>query len=302
MVALATRLRNKGVEVTIVTPSRAPMSLQFLLVDVPTFITDDPASRDPLERADAIAVLDTAEPKRLGGLPAHLERVGGVLIDHHPVVGDALVEPSIRDPSACATGELVFDLLSLDDCSLNCAEAEAIYVALVTDTGSFQFSNTSSRTHAIVAELIDAGVDPGAMYRALYGGYTRGKLALVSLALENLEVDPLTPIAWVALDHRALFDTGATGEDMEGLVEYPRRLKGIEVGLFFRGLSRDRTKVSLRSNDGVNVSEVAQMLGGGGHAKASGIVLDVGLAEAVRTVVEELRPHVDALINSKEAD
>ena len=134
------------------------------------------------------------------------------------------MEPSIRDPSACATGELVFDLLSLDDCSLNCAEAEAIYVALVTDTGSFQFSNTSSRTHAIVAELIDAGVDPGAMYRALYGGYTRGKLALVSLALENLEVDPLTPIAWVALDHRALLDTGATGEDMEGLVEYPRRL------------------------------------------------------------------------------
>ena len=296
MVALALRLRDQKIEVTIVTPSRPPKSLLFVVADIPTLVADDPAASDPLDRADAIAILDTAEPKRLGSLPGYAARVGGVLIDHHPAVGEAIVEPAIRDTSACATGELIFDLLSLDERPLTLTEAEGIYVALATDTGSFQFSNTSSRTHAIAAHLVDAGVDPGAMYRALYAVYTRGRLALLKLGLESLEVDPLAPIAWVAVDHHALTQTGARGDDMEGLVEFPRRLQGMEVGLLFRGLTKNRTKVSLRSNGEVDVSGVAQDLGGGGHAKASGVLLEMGLEEAIRAVVDALRPLVKAVL------
>lgn len=300
MVALATRLRSQRIEATIVTPTQAPRSLRFVLADIPAFAADDPSAADPLNCADAIAILDTAEPKRLGDLPGHAARVGGVLIDHHPAVGEAIVEPAIRDTSVCSTGELIFDLLSLDERPLTLPEAEAIYVALATDTGSFQFSNTNSRTHAIAALLIDVGVDPGAMYRKLYGVYTRGRLALLQLGLENLEVDPRTPIAWVAVDHRALTKTGARGEDMEGLVEFPRRLQGMEVGLLFRGLAKNRTKVSLRSNGDVDVSDVAHDLGGGGHTKASGVVLEVGLDEAIRVVLDELRPLVEAVIEAAE--
>ncbi len=296
MVALALRLRDQKIEVTIVTPSRPPKSLLFVVADIPTLVADDPAASDPLDRADAIAILDTAEPKRLGSLPGYAARVGGVLIDHHPAVGEVIVEPAIRDTSACATGELIFDLLSLDERPLTLTEAEGIYVALATDTGSFQFSNTSSRTHAIAAHLVDAGVDPGAMYRALYAVYTRGRLALLKLGLESLEVDPLAPIAWVAVDHHALTQTGARGDDMEGLVEFPRRLQGMEVGLLFRGLTKNRTKVSLRSNGEVDVSGVAQDLGGGGHAKASGVLLEMGLEEAIRAVVDALRPLVKAVL------
>ena len=301
MVALASRLRRRGVEATIVTPSRPPRSLEFVIEDVPALVADDPAADDPLSGADAVAVLDTAEPNRLGALPAHIERAGGVLIDHHPAVGEPLVEPAIRDPSACATGELVYDLLAADGLPLEPIEARGLYVAIATDTGSFQFSNTSSRAHRLAAILLEAGVDPAAMYRKLYGVYTRGRLALVQRGLETLEVDPRAPIAWVALDHRALARTGARGEDMEGLVEFPRRLEGIEVGLFFRGLSADRTKVSLRSNGRVDVGAVAEELGGGGHAKASGVVIESGLEEAIRTVLEKLRPRVDAAADPKGA-
>ncbi|MCG8467709.1 MAG: bifunctional oligoribonuclease/PAP phosphatase NrnA [Gemmatimonadetes bacterium] len=294
MVALANRLDAHGVEATIVTPSRPPTSLGFVTASTPLFVADDPAAEDPLNRAEAIAILDTAERKRLGALPPHIDRVGGVLVDHHPAVGPALVEPSIRDDTACATGELIFDLLALDERPLSGPEADALYVAIATDTGSFQFSNTSSRTHRIAAALVDAGVDPGAMYRALYGVYTRGKLALIKLGLERLEVDPRAPVAWIAVDHKALSETGARGEDMEGLVEFPRRLQGIEVGILFRGLAAARTKVSLRSNGEVDVSVVAQRLGGGGHTKASGAVLELGLEPTIQAVMDELRPAVDA--------
>lgn len=292
MAALASRLLRSGAEATIITPSAPPASLRFLLTEVPALVVDDPAAADPLSRADAIVILDTAEPKRLRGLPRHIARTGGVLIDHHPPVGPPLIEPAVRDPAACATGELIFDLLSLDDEPLTRREADALYVAIATDTGSFRFSNTTPRAHAIASVLLDAGVDSGAMYRALYGVYSRGRLGLLRLGLERLEVDPRAPIAWIALDHQALSSVGARGQDMEGLVEFPRRLEGIEVGLLFRGLAPERTKVSLRSNGHVDVSAAARELGGGGHAKASGAVIELDLEAAVRVVLDALRPLV----------
>lgn len=289
MVALASRLRARGTEATIVTPGPTPESLAFVYGDLPVFVATDPASRDPLDSADAIAVLDTAERSRIRGVVAALDRAGGVLIDHHPPIGDPIAEPSIRDPDAAATGELVFDLLGLEGEPVSRFEADALYVAITTDTGSFQFSNTSARTHEIAAALLRAGVDPSAMYRDLHGTLTRTGLTLLRHALSRLEVDPLSPVAWVAVDHEVQRDLGARSDDFEGLVDYPRRLAGIEVGLFFRALSSGRTKVSLRSNGDVDVSDIAQALGGGGHRKAAGIVLETGLEEAIRTVVERVR-------------
>ena len=302
MAALADRLRAGGTEATIVTPGRTPGSLLFAFGDIPVYDAKDPAAEDPLRTADLIAILDTAERHRLGEVGEALDRVPSVVIDHHPPVGASPGDPSIRDPEACATGELVFDLLALEGWPLSPLAADGIYVAIATDTGSFQFSNTTARTHEIVGELLRLGVDPESMYRRLYGTVTRGALALTRLALESLEVDPLSPVAWVALDHRALRDCSATPEDMEGLVEYPRRLAGVEVGIFFRALSSDRTKVSLRSNGAANVSEIAQALGGGGHVKAAGAVLDLPLERAITAVLERVRPAATAASSGGSAD
>jgi phosphoesterase RecJ-like protein len=299
MVALADHLRSNGTEATIVTPSRVPDSLTFALGDLPVFDAKDPASADPLGAADLVAILDTAERHRLGGVGDFLGRCDALIIDHHPPVGPPLAEPAIRDPSACATGELIYDLLMLEGASLTPLQADGLYVAIATDTGSFQFSNTTTRTHQIAAELVGHGVDPEAMYRVLYGTYSQGALALIRLALENLEVDPLAPVAWVAVDHHALRDCSARSEDMEGLVEYPRRLAGVEVGLFFRGLSRERTKVSLRSNGAVNVQAVAREFGGGGHEKAAGVVVEKSLEATVEALVARVRSDVLAISDAQ---
>ena len=112
---------------------------------------------------------------------------------------------------------------------------------------------------------------------------------MIRLALERLEVDPTAPVAWVAVDHNALSECSASSEDMEGLVEYPRRLAGVEVGLFFRGLSSERTKVSLRSNGQSDVNRVARRLGGGGHVRAAGAVLALPLADAESVTLDALR-------------
>lgn len=295
MVALASRLRARGIEATIVTPGPTPASLGFVYGDLPVFSATDPASRDPLDSCDAVAVLDTAERSRIVRVVDALDRAGGALIDHHPPVGEPIVEPAIRDPAACATGELVFDLIRLDDAPITRFEADALYVAMTTDTGSFQFSNTTARTHAIAAALLEAGVDPAAMYRDLHGTLTRAGLALLRHALARLEVDPLAPVAWVAVDHEVQRDLAARPDDFEGLVDYPRRLAGIEVGLFFRALSSSRTKVSLRSNGEVDVSAIAHELGGGGHTKAAGVVLESGLEDSIRAVVDRVRPAARAV-------
>ena len=305
MVALAHWLMRQGAEATIITPSRVPDSLHFLLGDVPALIGEDPAAADPLAGADTVAILDTAEIKRLGPVGEHALRIGGVLIDHHPPVGPPLLAPSIRDPAACATGELIFDFLSLEGEPPADAEpltetvARGLYAAIATDTGSFGFSNTSARTHAIAAVLLGSGIDPGAMYRALYGTYSLARLALTRLGLERLEVDPRAPIAWIALDHKTLGRMGARNEDLEGLVEYPRRLEGVEVGLVFRGLGRQRTKVSFRSNSEVDVAHAARLLGGGGHPRAAGALIELPLEDTVRTVLDTLRPLTQALAADK---
>lgn len=290
MTALASRLASRGIESTIVTPGPAPPTLEFVYGNLPVFSARDPAASDPLDAADTVAILDTAERSRIGPLAETLDRTGGVLIDHHPPVGEPMVEPAIRDPVACSTGELVLDLLYLDGTPLTRFEADALYVAIVTDTGSFQFSNTTPRAHRIAAALLELGVDPQRMYRELYGTYSARRLTMLQRALERLEVDPESPVAWIALDHELLRDLGPRNEDLEGLVEYPRRLAGIEVAMLFRALAPNRTKVSLRSNGEVDVAAIAQALGGGGHTKAAGVMLELGVEEAVRAVLERVRP------------
>ena len=299
MAALARWLQGRGIGAAIVTPTPAPDYLSFLTEGIPEAHARAPEAEALLSEADTMVVLDTAERGRLGGLAPHAERLGGVVIDHHPPTGPDLMEIALRDSTACATGELIYDLIALDGGEITLKQAQALYIAIATDTGSFRFTNTTPRAHRIVAELLAAGVDLSEFYRVLYGTFSMGRMALTKLALGSLQSEG--GIAWVALDHRALQRTGATWEDLEGLVDFPRRLQGIEVGVLFRALSHNRTKVSFRSNGPADVQEVAAGLGGGGHEKASGVLMEVGLSEAMRVVLARLRPVVNALSSSGES-
>lgn len=290
-VAVASCLRRHGHQATIVNPTAFPDNYRFLLGDLPVHQDREPKGREALRSADLFLVLDTSEASRIGSIAQALEGREVLVLDHHPPNPDPLGDPAVRDPSACATGELAYDLLEVAGGALRPQEARALYVAIVSDTGSFRFSNTSPRALRIAAHLMETGVDPAEMYRRLYRQYTPGRLALVQRALASLRVDSALPIAWVTLSRAEVKAAGAAGDeiDTEGIVEYPRRLRGIEVAVMFRELSGGRTKASLRSNGDVDVASVAQALGGGGHTKAAGVLLDMPLEEGRRAVLEHLK-------------
>lgn len=295
-VAMAHYLRDRGVEATIVNPTPFPEMYGFLVGDLQVHTPAGDAGRTALADADLILALDTSEPSRMGpALASRLEETRSAALDHHPASPTSVGEPVVSDPSACATGELVHDLIRLDPQEgPTPAQARAIYVAIVTDTGSFRFSNTAPRTHELAAFLLRTGVDVEEMFRRLYGRYTPGGLALLARALSRLEVDPDVPVAWLSLRQRDLEETGADREAREGIVEYPRRLAGVEVAVLFRELPDGRTKVSLRSNGPADVAEAARSLGGGGHPRAAGVLLEDTLERAQAKVLGELRRRLGA--------
>lgn len=290
--ALARFLIRSGAEVALVNPTPIPASLAFLIEGLPTHAPTDSEGERALREADLLLLLDTSEASRLGAVAGRLEssRVG--VVDHHPPADDSFAELVVRDVSACATGELIHDLLTCRGEAVAEEDALGLYVAIVTDTGSFRFSNTSPRAHAIAARLLATGVDPAELYRKLYAQQTPARLKLIRSALDSLGVDEEHRIAWVTITHADLREAGAGSDDTEGLVEYPRRIRGVEVAILIREVSAERTKASLRSNGELDVSELAQQLGGGGHQKAAGVLLERPLAEATDLVLEKVRAAV----------
>lgn len=287
--AVAHVLRRLGAAPTVVNPTPFPDTFRFLLGDMEAYTPADPAGRAALEKADLILVLDTSELSRIGALAPALEGTAVAVLDHHPPEGAPLGEPSVRDPTACATGELVHDLLWVGRVEMTVAEARGIYVAIATDTGSFRFSNTTARAHTLAARCIRVGVDPADMYRRLYAQYSPERLELLRRALGSLRVEAETGLTWISVSREDIEASGAGSEDTDGVVEFARRLQGTEVAIFFRELHDGRTKVSLRSNGDADVAAVAHSLGGGGHQKAAGLLLDTPLAEARREVLDRMR-------------
>ncbi len=288
--AAASWLGRRGLRASIVNPTPFPDSFRFLLgEDTGAWTPADAEGERAMREADVFLVLDTAEPSRLGAVSSRMDGRRVLVIDHHPATSSSIGDVVVCDPSACATGELVFDLMEIAGDLVTPAEANGLYVAIATDTGSFRYANTSARTHEIAADLLRAGVDPEQMYLRIYAQYTPAGLELVRRALQRLRVAEDLPVAWISLPAADLAQTGATKEDLEGIVEYARRLRGVRVALLLRELHDGTTKVSLRSTGDADVAAVARRLGGGGHVKAAGAVMPESLEAAEVKVLAYIR-------------
>jgi bifunctional oligoribonuclease and PAP phosphatase NrnA len=282
--ALARLLAQCGIHCRIVNPTPWPGMFQFLLGDDVENATARGAAA--LADVDALIVLDINDLRRLGQLADTVRSltVPISVIDHH-VAGD---EPAgtlaVTDTSACATGELVYDIAMALDLEITPPIAQSLYAAILTDTGSFRYSNTSPRAHAIASHLLAAGVDPEEMYRRIYAQVSVGRLQLLREALGTLEVEPEIGLSWISVHADAMDRFHVTSEDLDGIVEHPRSISGTKLALFFRDLGHGKVKVSFRSTGQVDVQRLASRYGGGGHAKASGALLS-GNLETVRTQV-----------------
>ena len=243
--------------------------------------------------ADIAVVLDTGEVPRIGRVRPLIDGLPTVVIDHHPP-GDRPIEGvSLRDSSASATGELVFDLIHRAGGPWPAIADLAMYVAIMTDTGSFRFSNTTPTTLRIAAELVKRGVSPDETYRRIYASVRRRQYRLLESSLALLEVDEEAGVAWMTVPADKFEALGAIPDDLEGLVDYPRSVMGVEVGLLFRQIPRKGIKVSFRSNGAVDVNALARQFGGGGHVRAAGALIEGRLDQVRQDVTHATREAVE---------
>jgi phosphoesterase RecJ-like protein len=289
-VAMVHMLRALGANVSITNPTATPPRFAFLLADCQDADRSSQAIKE-LRRADAVIVLDIADLPRLGGL-AETVRDAGVpvaCIDHHISPGTLPPGPRFVDGTAAATGELVYLLARAAGWPVTPAVARALYVALVTDTGGFRFSNTRPRTLRVAAGLLEVGVDPEQVYVDVYAGAPAGRPRLLAEVLQTLVVEEAIGLAWVTVPPGALERHGVDPDDLDGVVEHARSVRRVRLALLFREMSGRRVKVSLRSIGDVNVADLARRFGGGGHAKAAGVAIPGTLAEVQASVLTAAR-------------
>lgn len=285
--AVAAWLAARGTRVHIVNPT--PFPEMFLhLVEDRAWVADagTPEGAAALRDCDTLLVVDTGEVARIGRVASALAERRVLVIDHHLPSGSGIDGFVLQDQTACATGELVYDLLVLAGLHRPwpARVREAIYTAILMDTGSFRHSNTTPRTHILAADLLAQGVDPEGVYRRIYANVPLARLRLLRHALETLEVDEQLPITWMTVNREIMSELGTDADDLEGIIEHARSVQGTEIAILFRETSDGSTKISLRSTGDVNVNDVARSFGGGGHAKASGALIGAP--------VEEVRPRV----------
>jgi phosphoesterase RecJ-like protein len=290
---LAHLLRDRGIDVVVTNPTPTPARFEFLFEDLPGVDRTTEAIRE-LQRADTIIVLDISDISRLGmlGETVRSRGVPVACVDHHVSEGVLPDGPRYLDPGAAATGELIFELAAANGWPLTEEAARGLYVAILTDTGGFRFSNTRPRTLRVAAELLEAGVDPEQIYLEVYARAPEGRPRLFAEALQTLVVEPDYGLAWVTVPPGAIERLGVSSDDLEGVVEFPRSIEGVRMALLFREISQGRVKVSLRSVGKVDVAAFAKPFGGGGHTKAAGLALRGSLAEVQATVLTAARAYL----------
>ncbi|HVS60167.1 MAG TPA: DHH family phosphoesterase [Gemmatimonadaceae bacterium] len=292
--ALSRLLGQMGIRSRIVNPTPWPEMYQFLLGDDVRDSSDLGAKA--LNEADVLVVLDISDVKRLGGLAEAVRRlkIPKLVIDHHLPTDDPPSTLMLADVTACATGELIYDFATCLGLEITPDVARALYIALLTDTGGFRFSNTTARCLSIAGQLIASGVEPEEMYGRLYASMPVGRLHLLRDALATLEVDPEYGISWISVAAGAAEEYGLKSEDLEGIAEHPRSIGGTRLALFFRDLGHDKVKVSFRSTGTVDVNKFAKQFGGGGHARAAGALIEGSLDYVRHNVVQAAREFLRA--------
>ena len=283
-------LSRAGLKPHITNPTPFPERFLFLLAGLERADKSREAVRY-LERADAILVLDIADLGRLGHLARVVERtrVPVLCIDHHTSNGALPPGPRLVDPAACATAELIYDLAHVAGWEIDERAGRALYVALLTDTGGFRFANTSPRTMRMAADLLERGVKAEAVYADVYAAESEGKVRLLGEVLETLVVEPEHQLAWMTIPPGAMERHRVEADELDGVVEFARSVRGVQLALLFRQLASGRIKVSFRSMGSVDVAQLAERFGGGGHRKAAGASLEGPLEQARAVVLDAAR-------------
>jgi phosphoesterase RecJ-like protein len=280
--ALGLLLEARGARVTVYSPQGAPPNLRFL-PGAERIVRSIPEAA----RFDLCIACDAGDPSRLGtDLPPPERRGPTVNLDHHAGV-PRFGEVNLVDGQASSTGVLVYRVMKRMGASLTEPVATCLWVSLVSDTGSFRYSNTNAECLRIAHELVEAGVRPGEISSRLFESQPLDRVRLLAEVLRTLSLSPCRRIAWLTAHSEAFALAGTTEETVDGFVAYPRSIEGVEVALLFRQ-EAGGARVSLRSRGAVDVGAIALGFGGGGHHNASGCFVEGGLGEVRAKVLREV--------------
>jgi phosphoesterase RecJ-like protein len=243
-----------------------------------------------IDRAyDAVFVIECSDVSR-PGLPS-LKDQFVVNIDHHSTTA-LFGNLNWIDSTAAAVGEMIYNLAKAIGAKINAEIASCVYAALLTDTGSFHFSNTTERTFKIASDLVRHGAQPAKLSQAIFYNYPYAKVMLTGAVLSTLQRDESGRIAWITMSKDAMDRIGASEDDSDGIITYPLTVGDVEAVAFFRDLGNSTYRISLRSKNRVNVARVAESFGGGGHANAAGFTSKADYETLSREVIEKLREAV----------
>ena len=276
--ALASFLRKIGKEVSVHYQDPVPELYAFLPG------ADSVLSHIPDKHFDVAVVLDIGERKRAGKEFCEYSKITTTInLDHH-LSCEKFADFNLIDSQAAATGILVYRIANAFGYRFDRDTALCIYVATITDTGSFRYSNANREAFSVAGEMIECGVNAWDVAEQLYENQPQRRLELLAKCLPTLEVFKDGQAASVTVTNEMYAACGADAELTDGFVNYPRSIRGVEVAIFFRQLEEKKYKVGFRSKGKVNVAAFSAVLGGGGHHNAAGCTVDGTLAE-VKTVV-----------------
>lgn len=277
-------LKTLGKEVATFNPDPVPMDLRALPG------ADEVIRADRLSHPfDCYLVVDATDPGRVGGLLNGLPPGSVVInIDHH-ITNTHFGTFNWVDPMAAATGEMIYYLIEEMKIPLSRDVATNLYVAILTDTGSFHYANTTPRALRVAAALIEAGVIPNAVAEMLFDQRDVEETHLLGSLLTTMQLSADGVMAWIEVSREILQQDRLGRQALEDLMNYPRSIKGVEVALLFKQVDGQGVRVSLRSKGRVDVAAVARAFQGGGHKNAAGCMVLGNLPDVRERVLGEVR-------------
>lgn len=292
--ALVRYLKNQGKECRILNPSALPNEYKFMAEYCEFEVYDRSLHSDWVKSSDLAVILDIGDFKRLNELGEDIQTFGlqSLSIDHHPQVEPNGFDYTMHDISACATGYLIWEyfqymMMLNGKFELNSKIAYGLYIAVMTDTGSFRFNNTSPEAHDMASEMIRLGVLPHEVYKDVYEVNSVEKMRLMGTALRNIKIEGQGQLAWFPVTRKMIKEAGAAHADVSGFTDLVRTIGGVEVTLMIHEIDNNRCKANFRSKGKIRIDELARRLGGGGHPFAAGSTVEMKFDKAIKYVVSE---------------
>ncbi len=281
--ALKRLLEQKGLSVNIISPGSPPEVYRYL--EGFESIKTEPG----ITKTDLCFILDCSDSRRLESLGSIIKDSSKIInIDHHQFNSMDADINYVR-PDSSSVCELILNLFLRMKVDVDLPAAICIYTGILTDTNRFQEKNATARSLRIAADFIECGLDPVVLFSKIYGNLPVNRLKLISECIRSLKITSEGKIAYITVTPEMLEKTGTSDENLEGIINYARNLRGVEVGILFRKIpGLNGVKASFRSKGKADVGSIASSFGGGGHHNAGGCLVEGSFEEVIEKIISEV--------------